>query len=283
MKAPPQDWSQPDVWPAPAKINLGLRITGQRADGYHELQTVFQLLGYGDSLRFVPDDSHALRIDTPIGTPDSDLCIRAASVLQARAAGPVGVRIERIKRLPIGAGLGGGSSNAATSLLALNQLWNLNIDLDELADIGAGLGADVPVFVRGQTAFAEGIGERLQPVDTPGGWFLVVTPPISVSTAEIFADPKLTRGTAKLTIPGFLAAPWSNDCEARVSERYPQVADVLAWLRARGQGQLTGTGASCYAPCASRAAAEALLAELQGRWPAFVAQALAVSPVVAHG
>lgn len=279
MSAPPLDWAQADIWPAPAKLNLGLRINARRPDGYHELQTYFQLLSYGDSLHFsVRDDEH-ISLDTPIGELPTDLCVRAAELLRRSVGIQLGVDIQRRKRLPIGGGVGGGSSNAATTLLALNQLWGLALSVDELAELGRQLGADVPVFVRGNSAFAEGVGEHLTPVSREAGWFLVITPQVHVSTQEIFCNEKLTRGSLKQTIRGFLSAAPVNDCEAVAVQSYPGIGLVLDWLRARGQGHMTGTGASCYTERPSRAQVQMLMDELEGRWPAFIAEGVDHSPV----
>ncbi len=273
------------AWPAPAKLNLFLHVTGRRADGYHELQTLFQFLDYGDSLWFEPDDSGRMRrLAGNEAIPEADdLVLRAAHAL-ARAAGcrqGVGIRID--KRLPAGGGLGGGSSDAATTLVALNRLWGLEMTPQQLADIGLGLGADVPVFVHGQAAWAEGVGERLTSVeglDEP--WYLVVHPAVSVSTAAIFSDPELTRDTPRITIPDFLSGEGSNRLEPVVVKRYPQVGAALDWLSRHGPARMTGSGACVFAPFSDAAKARSLLQQLPLPWTGFVARGCNRSPLLAR-
>ena len=219
-------------WPAPAKLNLLLHVTGRRADGYHELQTVFQFLDHADRLYFsVRDDGEIRRHGGPASVaPSADLCVRAAGLLQAHAEVVQGVDIYNKKVLPAGGGLGGGSSDAATTLWALNHLWGLELDSGELAGLGLQLGADVPVFLHGRAAWAEGVGEILTPINLPEPWFLVLNPNVSVSTAAVFSDAELTRDTPRMTIRAFLSGDGRNDCEAVVRRRYPEVAAALDWL-----------------------------------------------------
>lgn len=263
------------IWPAPAKLNLFLHVVGLRADGYHELQTVFQFLDQADQLRFhVRADGQILRSSGPAAIPaTADLCVRAARALQAATQVRLGVEIDVVKRIPWGAGLGGGSSDAATTLVALNGLWRCGCTVDELAQLGLSLGADVPVFVRGQAAWGEGIGERLTPLQLPQPWYLVITPPCQVSTAEIFGDPELTRDTPKITISDFLAGRGHNDCLPVVRRRYPPVARALDWLAAQGaQARLTGTGASVFAAFMDQAQARQLLMKLPAEFSGLVTQ-----------
>lgn len=273
-------------WPAPAKLNLFLHITGRREDGYHLLQSVFQLLDYGDRLAFgLRDDGAIHRVtDLPGVPPGQDLVVRAARLLQESGGIAAGADIHLDKRLPMGGGLGGGSSNAATTLVALNHLWQSGLDTEQLAALGAQLGADVPVFVRGHSAWAEGVGEQLQSLDLPERWYLVLIPPVTVSTAAIFSDSHLRRDCPPITIRDFLAAPdsaqWRNVCEAPVSARYPEVAAALEALGALAPARLTGTGACVFAAFESRAAADAAWQQLAGNWQGFVAQGVNVSPLL---
>ena len=236
----------PDQWIAPAKLNLMLHITGQREDGYHLLQTVFQFLDVGDYLRFqLRDDEDIVRMTSLPGVePDQDIVVRAARLLQLQSGDVAGVSIWLDKVLPMGAGLGGGSSDAATTLVALNQLWGLNLSVTKLADLGLQLGADVPVFVHGVAAWAEGVGEELQKIELPEPWFLVINPKIAVSTAEVFADKELTRDCPAITIRAFLAGEGINVCEPVVKKRYPEVSKALNWLDKFAKARMTGTGAS---------------------------------------
>ncbi|MDY6979636.1 MAG: 4-(cytidine 5'-diphospho)-2-C-methyl-D-erythritol kinase [Pseudomonadota bacterium] len=272
-------------WPAPAKLNLFLHITGRRADGYHLLQTVFQLLDYGDRLAFVlRDDSKVHRATDLAGVPaDQDLVVRAARLLQEAAGVGAGVDIHVDKRLPMGGGLGGGSSNAATTLVALDRLWNTRLGVDVLAELGMQLGADVPVFVRGHSAWAEGVGEQLQPLDLPDRWYLVLIPPVTVSTAAIFSDSHLRRDCPPITIRDFLAAPespqWGNVCEAPVRARYPEVAAALEALDTLASARLTGTGACVFAAFETEAAANAAWQQLAENWQGFVARGVNESPI----
>lgn len=275
------------AWPAPAKLNLFLNITGRRADGYHELQTVFQFLDIGDQLEFSPrDDGRIERTEGPTGIPpDTDLCVRAARLLQAQAGVLRGVDIRLHKRLPEGAGLGGGSSDAATTLVALNHLWGLGWTEDRLAALALDLGADVPVFVRGHAAWAEGVGERLRPVDLPEPWFVVVVPDCVVSTAIVFSDPGLTRNTPRITMSDFIVGRVGNDCEPVVKRCYPSVAAALAWLDAgcgQSMARMTGTGSAVFVTVETRAQALALREKVPSAWRAFAARGLNVSPLRAR-
>ncbi|MEJ2645370.1 MAG: 4-(cytidine 5'-diphospho)-2-C-methyl-D-erythritol kinase [Gammaproteobacteria bacterium] len=269
-------------WPAPAKLNLCLHITGRRSDGYHELQTVFQFLDFGDELRFaVSEHGPVRRLRELAGVPeDADLTVRAARLLKDAGATPMGVDIDLHKRLPAGGGLGGGSSDAATTLVALNRLWGLGLSVDRLAQLGLSLGADVPVFVRGAAAWAEGVGECLTPVTLPEDWFVVIVPPVTVSTAGVFSDPELTRDSPPITISDFFADGGRNDCEAVVRRRHPEVARALDWLGRRAPARLTGTGGCVFAAFGERADAQAVLEQLPAGWTAFVAQGRNRSPLM---
>jgi 4-diphosphocytidyl-2-C-methyl-D-erythritol kinase len=270
-------------WPAPAKLNLMLRVVGRRADGYHLLQTVFQLLDYGDELGFgVRHDGAVVRIGTVEGVPpEADLVVRAARALQSATGCAAGADIALHKRLPMGGGLGGGSSDAATTLHALNRLWGLGLDLDELAAIGLRLGADVPIFVRGHSSWSEGVGERLTPIALPPAWYLVVRPPCEVSTRDVFADPELTRNSALITISDFLAGASGNDCLPVVEKRHPPVADALRWLGRFTHPRLTGTGSCVFGVFATEQDALGVLAQLPERFAGFVSRGIDRSPVLA--
>ena len=269
-------------WPAPAKLNLFLHVVGRRADGYHLLQTLFQLLDYGDELTIaVRDDGVVRRVGDVEGVPEeSDLVVRAANALKAATGTRLGADIAIDKRIPIGGGLGGGSSDAATTLVALNALWRCGLGTDALAALGLGLGADVPVFVHGRTAWAEGVGERLTPVETPSRAFLVLDPRVAVPTAAVFQAPELTRDSAPTTIPRFVAGePVRNDLEPVVRSMAPAVADALDWLGARAPARLTGSGACVFAAFDRIEAAERVAADCPDRFRAFVANGVSESPL----
>lgn len=270
-------------WPAPAKLNLFLHIVGRRSDGYHLLQTVFQFLDYGDSLTFESlPRAEVHRIGGPAQvSEEDDLCVRAARRLQLFTGIREGVRIGLHKRLPMGGGLGGGSSDAATTLVALNRLWRLGLSEDELAAIGLELGADVPVFVRGRAAWAEGVGEQLRPLEAlPEPWFAVLCPPVHVATAALFADPKLTRDCAPLTIRDFLSGEGENAFEPVVRSRYPQIGEALDFLGSFAPARLTGTGACVFAAFQDAEAARQSLAQAPASWHGFAAQACNFSPLL---
>ena len=271
-----------EAWPAPAKLNLFLHVTGRRPDGYHELQTVFQLIDFADSLDFeTRTDGEIRRVGGPAEVPaGDDLCVRAARKLQA-ACGIErrGVDIRLEKRIPIRGGLGGGSSDAATTLVALNEIWGLRLAPSLLAELGLSLGADVPVFVLGRTAWGEGIGERLTALELPERHFAVVFPGVGIPTADVFQAPELTRKTPETTIRGFLKAGGRNDCEPVVAGRSPEVRRALAWLAARGEARMTGTGSCVFASFADRTAAVAALEGLPPEWRGFVARGLDRSPL----
>jgi len=271
---------------APAKLNLFLHITGRRLDGYHELQTVFQLLDYGDTMSFTlsTDNTLSLQVQTPslhqltndLDEPlplESNLIIRAAHLLRDQAQGSLpGVRITLTKRIPAGAGLGGGSANAAITLIALNELWGLALARSELARLGAGLGADVPVFIEGKSAWAEGIGDRLTPIELPAAWYLVITPPCVVSTADVFCHEDLTRNTSAIKMADFLAGRVRNDCEAVTRKLFPEVAAALDWLQNFAEARMTGTGASVFAAFADENEAQKVLKKMPAEWHGFVAR-----------
>jgi 4-diphosphocytidyl-2-C-methyl-D-erythritol kinase len=263
-----------NVWPAPAKLNLMLHITGQREDGYHELQTVFQFLDIGDELVFeLREDGEIHRIsgNQSIAEED-DLVVRAARALQAETGCEQGVNINLTKILPLGAGLGGGSSDAATTLHALNQLWQLGLSTEKLVGIGLKLGADVPVFVHGFAAFAEGIGEQLTPVEIEQPWYLVITPHVHVSTAEIFRDLELTRDCPTIKIRDLPASGWENVCLPVVVKHYPQVKEAMEVLGQHAKARMSGTGASVFAPFGSENEAREVCSKLPKTWDMFVAK-----------
>jgi 4-diphosphocytidyl-2-C-methyl-D-erythritol kinase len=274
-------------WPAPAKLNLFLHITGRRADGYHELQTVFQFLDFCDSLQVeVTRDSRLRRVTAVAGLDEeSDICLRAARLLQTTAGVARGADIHLHKKIPMGGGLGGGSSDAATTLLALNRVWGIDFDIERLAKLGLQLGADVPVFIHGRAAWAEGVGERLQPVELPEPWYLIIAPAVQVSTAEIFQAPDLTRDCPPITIRHFLAGTGLNVCEPVVRSRYPQVATALDWLAAHTEARMTGTGACVFGRFQTQPEAQNVLEFFRVDRPlqagsAFIAQGLNRSPLL---
>ncbi len=276
----------PDVapWPAPAKLNLFLHIIGRRADGFHLLQTVFQFLDFGDDIHFrLRDDGIIRRCSELAGVPEeADLVVRAARRLQAASACPQGADITVVKRLPMGGGLGGGSSDAATVLVALNALWGLGWSRERLAELGLALGADVPVFVRGEAAWGEGVGERLEPVHLPEPWYLVLVPPVAVPTAAVFGAPELTRDCPPITIRDFLAGKGENVCEPVVRRAFPVVAEALDWLARFAPSRMTGTGCCVFAAFASVAEARRVAAELPAGWNGFVARGCNRSPLLAR-
>ena len=270
-------------WPAPAKLNLFLHINGRRADGYHDLQTMFQLLDWGDEIGIeVTDDPRIERIEGPADIdPATDLAVRAALALQRANGARQGARIRVRKRVPVGGGLGGGSSDAATVLLVLNRLWGTSLTPAELASLGLALGSDVPIFVHGSSAWAEGRGEKLTPLELPEAWYLVLHPGVAVATAEIFQAPELTRNSPIITIRALSPGQTRNDCEPVVRSRYPAVAAALDWLGARATARLSGTGSCVFASFASAADAERVAARVPDEWSARVARGLNRSPLLA--
>jgi 4-diphosphocytidyl-2-C-methyl-D-erythritol kinase len=267
------------VWLAPAKLNLFLHILGRRGDGYHELQTLFQLLDVGDTLHFTAAARGELQLHLSTNStgqvvPLADnLILEAARLLRDHAGNPkLGAKIQLEKQLPMGGGLGGGSSDAATTLLALNQLWELGLTRQELQALGLQLGADVPVFIGGRSAWGEGVGEKLEPVELPTRWYLVITPNCLVSTARIFGHENLTRNTRAIKMADFLAGGFRNDCESVTRNLYPEVDKALNWLSKYGPARMTGTGASVFADFPAEEPARAALSALPDCWRGFVAQ-----------
>ena len=274
------DWS---AWPAPAKLNLFLHITGRRDDGYHTLQTVFQLLDWGDSIRLrIRTDGEITRQSKLANVAvDDDLCVRAARLLQQHAGSTHGVDIDVDKRIPVGGGLGGGSSDAATVLVALNEMWSCGLDGDSLAELGLRLGADVPVFVHGHSAFADGIGEQLTAVDLPQRCYLVVDPAVHAPTAELFQSPELTRDSPTTTISRFLAGESTcNAFQELVRRRYPPVQRALTWLSAAGAARLSGSGACVFVELDNVGQGTALLAEVPAGLRAVMARGVNRSPLL---
>ncbi|MES9970472.1 MAG: 4-(cytidine 5'-diphospho)-2-C-methyl-D-erythritol kinase [Candidatus Thiodiazotropha sp.] len=270
------------AYPAPAKLNLMLRITGRRSDGYHQLQTVFQFLDLHDRLHFKRrhDKQIILRDDSSGISATDNLCYRAAKQLQIAGGADQGVEITLEKRLPMGAGLGGGSSDAATTLLVLNQLWGLSLTQSELTQIALTLGADVPIFIHGHAAWAEGIGEELTDIDLPEEWYLVLQPACHVSTAEIFSQPDLTRHSPRIKIRAFLQGDCRNDCLPVVRRRHPEVAQALDWLNQFADARLTGTGACVFAAFADQQSARTLLQKKPASLNGFVARGINHSPLL---
>jgi 4-diphosphocytidyl-2-C-methyl-D-erythritol kinase len=290
---------RPLAWPAPAKVNLFLHVNGRRPDGYHELQTLFQFIDFCDLLEFRSrSDGVVRRGGGWAGVPETDdLAIRAARLLKAHAPAGAGVEIRVRKQVPAGAGLGGGSSDAATVLVALNRLWDLRLDTAGLAELGLELGADVPVFVRGRAAWGEGVGERLWEVALDEPWYLVLSPACHVSTARIFTDPTLTRNTPRLKMSDFLEAgasgvpactvrtlveTTSNDCEPVTRALHPEVDAAIRWLEQAGPARMTGTGAAVFAVFDDRREAEAWRARLPRGLTGFVARGVNRSPLLAR-
>jgi 4-diphosphocytidyl-2-C-methyl-D-erythritol kinase len=269
-------------FPAPGKLNLLLHVLGRRADGMHELQTVFRLIDRGDRVGIAMRDDGQLRFSGAYG--DENLCLKAAKLLKEETQARLGCDIVLEKNLPVGGGLGGGSSDAATVLLVLNRVWRLNLKREKLMALGLHLGADVPVFLFGRNALGEGVGERLKALDLPPAWYLVLTPQVSVSTKEIFSDPALTRGTKPLKIPPFLSGQGRNDLEASAVRRYPEIAEHLAWLRKRSppgsfSPRMTGSGACVFVEVARQEDADALCKELPTAMRGFVARGLEHHPL----
>ncbi|EJL6305306.1 4-(cytidine 5'-diphospho)-2-C-methyl-D-erythritol kinase [Vibrio cholerae] len=269
------------VWPSPAKLNLFLYITGRRANGYHDLQTLFQFLDHGDELTITANNSGNITLSPALADValKDNLIYKAAMALKNAAQSPLGADIQLHKVLPMGGGIGGGSSNAATTLVALNYLWQTGLSDDQLAEIGLALGADVPVFTRGFAAFAEGVGEELSAVEPEEKWYLVVRPAVSIATKDIFTHPQLMRNTPKRDLASLLATPYENDCEKIVRSLYPEVDKQLSWLLQYAPSRLTGTGSCVFAEFSSRKDAHAVFAQLSDNVLAFVAQGRNVSPL----
>jgi 4-diphosphocytidyl-2-C-methyl-D-erythritol kinase len=278
-------------FPAPAKLNLFLHVIGRRPDGYHLLQSVFTLIDRCDEVRLrVRDDGQVRRTAELPGVPESeDLAVRAALLLKEASGSPKGVDIEIEKRIPLGAGLGGGSSDAATVLLALDRLWETGFGADALAELGAALGADVPFFIHGSSAWVEGVGERITPIELPCLWYLVLTPPVAVPTGVVFAAPELTRNTEPLKMEDFSAQPlesvgprFRNDLEPVVTARYPIVREHLEWLRRHADARMTGSGSCVFASFATREEAQSVLDRLPAPMQGFVAQGIGHHPLRAQ-
>ena len=283
--------------PAPAKLNLFLHVNGRRADGYHLLQTVFQLLDHGDTLDFtLRDDAQIRRVSDIAGVPEEqDLIVRAARLLQAEVlrrtgALPPGVDIAIQKILPMGGGLGGGSSDAATTLMALNKLWNAGLTRQQLMDLGLPLGADIPFFIFGQNAFAEGVGEALRPVRTPDCWYVVIEPGVAVPTAAIFSSGLLTRDTPPIIITDFsshlenqtdLTGYGKNDLQHVATSLFTPVAEAIEWLSAYGDARMTGSGACVFCAVANEVDADAVLSKMPSKWSSWKAKALMQHPLTA--
>ena len=264
-------------YPAPGKLNLFLHILGRRTDGYHELQTVFRLIDRSDRIGIAPRSDGRLRFEGPFG--EENLCVLAARLLQRETKTGQGADLRLEKQLPIGGGLGGGSSDAATVLLVLNKVWDLGLTRDALQDLSLELGADVPFFVFGHNAVGEGIGERLRALELPAAWYLVLTPQVTVSTKEMF-DSALTADTKRLKIPPFFSGQGRNDLEPVVRVRYPEVAAQLAWLKSRcAQARMTGSGACVFAEFETKAQADAVQSQLPPGMSGFVAQGLERHPL----
>lgn len=279
------NWDWDSEYPAPAKLNLFLHVTGRRDDGYHLLQTVFRFIDYGDSLRFSPRDDGEIRLASPLpGVPEAaDLTVRAATLLR-REAGRAGVAVPGVtialnKRLPMGGGLGGGSSDAATVLLALNHLWQLGLSRPRLQALGLSLGADVPVFVFGDNAFAEGVGEDLQKISLNAAWYLVLVPPVQVPTADIFRAPELRRDTPPMRRQDWRPGFGHNDLQPVAVARAPEIGQAIAWLAQFGEARMTGSGSCVFAEFSSHQAAEGVLARRPAGIAGWVARGLDAHPL----
>jgi len=273
------DWQRD--WPAPAKINLFLHVVGRRADGYHLLQTVFRFLDFGDTLRCEPRSDSRVLLANPLPgvPPETDLTVRAACALQAATGSTAGVTLHIEKRLPMGGGLGGGSSDAATTLMALNHLWRTGLDSPQLQRIGLALGADVPIFVHGHAAFAEGVGEHFADLVLPAAWYLVLVPAVAVPTLEIFRAPQLRRNTPAIAIADWRPGFGHNDLEAVACALYPEVTRHLDWLRHYGDARMSGSGACCFVEFVQESVARTALAALPDDMRGFVAAGLDQHPL----
>ncbi|AGP81427.1 4-diphosphocytidyl-2-C-methyl-D-erythritol kinase [Alteromonas mediterranea MED64] len=288
--------NQKDWWPSPAKLNLFLHILGRYDNGYHQLQSLFQMLDYGDELAFdvtcsaasgtdkerTEGNAPTIRMNIPLkGVPDDDnLIIKAARLLAQKTQCNKGAVISLNKRLPMGGGIGGGSSNAATTLVALNHLWQTGLSEDELSALGLTLGADVPIFVRGLTAFAAGVGEQITPAPQQEHYFLVVTPNVHISTADVFTSPDLPRNTPAIRWEDYEFEKTRNDCQQLVVNRYPEVAKLLQWLVHYAPSRMTGTGASVFATFSDYTLAEQVRAKMPDTWQSFVAKGVNRSPLL---
>jgi 4-diphosphocytidyl-2-C-methyl-D-erythritol kinase len=270
------------TWPAPAKINLFLHITGRRADGYHDLQTLFQILDWGDELSFSIDDSgHVSRYCNIDGIPEQDdICVRAARLLKRTCAVQSGVHIDLTKRIPVGAGLGGGSSDAATTLLVLNRLWSCGLAVQQLADLGLRLGADVPVFIHGHSAWAEGRGERLQAVDLGQRHYVLVFPEFGISTAQVFNHPDLKRDTAPVKMQTVRLAAGVNDCESVAQMLCPELSAIMKDLQQWGRPRMSGTGSTVFLEFADKKAANSAASELKCRYNVRAVEGVDRSPLL---
>ena len=272
------------IFPAPAKLNLFLHVVGRRPDGYHLLQTVFRLLDFYDQIDLKVRDDGVIRLIAPLeNVPvEQDLCVRAARLLQSESGTQLGVDIALHKHILVGGGLGGGSSDAATMLMALNDLWHLNWENSRLRALGLKLGADVPIFIFGENAFAEGVGEQLTALSLPQAWYLVIVPPVHVSTVEIFSNKELTRNTIPITIPPFSIRDGHNDLEPVVCSLYPEVSRSLEWLKRLENTKITamsGSGACVFAEFATESGANAAFAKLPADMRGFVARGLDRHPM----
>ena len=279
MIAAAREWDRD--WLAPAKLNLFLHVIGRRGDGYHLLQTAFRLINCHDRLRYAPRDDGLVRLSRPLpGLPeDKELSVRAARLLQSETGTKRGVEISLFKQIPVGGGLGGGSSDAATTLIALNRLWQLGLDRNALARLALGLGADVPFFVFGENALAEGVGEKLTPLALKPAWYVVLTPPVAVPTQSIFDDPSLTRDTKIVTISGYSEGFGRNDLEPVVCRRYPIVAAHLTWLKEFGDARMSGSGSCVFAEFPAESQARSVLARKPQGMRGFVASGLPRHPL----
>lgn len=269
-------------WPSPAKLNIFLHILGRFDNGYHQLQSLFQMLDYGDELAFDVTNDGKITMATPLeGVPDEEnLIIRAAKLLANKTKTPFGVSISLNKRLPMGGGIGGGSSNAATALVALNQLWSTGLNEDELAQLGLALGADVPIFVRGKTAFAGGVGEDIMPAPQDEKWYLVANPNVHVSTGAVFTHPDLPRNTPPIQWKDYKFEETRNDCQQLVANCHPEVANLLQWLLHYAPSRMTGTGACVFATFSDKTSAEQVMAKMPNAWQGFVAKGVNSSPLL---
>ncbi len=282
MNAAEFDPARPQRVPAPAKINLFLHIVGRRADGYHLLQTAFRMLDWGDEITLRRrDDGAIVRTSDVPGVPaDADLVVRAARALQAASGTRCGADIGVVKRIPMGGGLGGGSSDAASVLVALNRIWACGLSRGQLQEIGLKLGADVPFFIFGRTAFAEGVGEALQAMDVAPAWYVMVAPPVAVPTAEIFSAPELTRNSEPIIMRRFATHTTRNDMQATVCKRFPEVAEALVWLSQYGAARMSGSGACIFAPFDSEEKAQQVVATAPQGWKVWVAAGLDRHPLL---